>query len=163
MNRYPLEALLRPPVEFWSTLAASATGTMAILAPWALMMPPGLAYATAGALFALALWRGRQGWRIIRYQRNLRRLRDYRIQASRIPVSRTRLFLGRGFPWTQRHTQRLRDSRRPEAARYLDSGSAYRWARRIEHAWEARPILHWISRALRTTAWWNRTKPFCSR
>ena len=128
MTRYPLEALLRPPVELWTTLAAAATGIIAILAPWALMMSPGLSRATAAALFTLALWRGKQGWRIIQYQRNLRRLREYRLKATQIPVSRSRLFLGRGFRWTQRHTQRLRDTRRPEAARYLAPGWAYRWA-----------------------------------
>jgi len=159
VSRYPLEALLRPPVELWTTAAAGATGTIAVLAPWALMMPPGLAYATAGALFTLALWRGRQGWRVMRYQRNLRRLRDYRIKASRIPVSRTRLFLGRGFRWTQRHTQRLRDTLRPEAARYLAPGRMYALARRIEHAYEQRPLLSGVARALRIRAWWNPWRP----
>ena len=47
MNPHPVEALLRPPVELWSALVAVATGTMAILAPWALMMPPGVAHALA--------------------------------------------------------------------------------------------------------------------
>ena len=159
MTRYPLEALLRPPVELWTTLAAAATGIIAILAPWALMMSPGLSRATAAALFTLALWRGKQGWRIIQYQRNLRRLREYRLKATQIPVSRSRLFLGRGFRWTQRHTQRLRDTRRPEAARYLAPGWAYRWARRVEHAGETQLILRWIARATRVRAWWNPLQP----
>jgi conjugative coupling factor TraD (TOL family) len=159
MNRYPLEALLRPPVELYSTLAASATGMIAILAPWAVILPPGLAYATASTLFALALWRGRQGWMVICYQHNLRRLRDYRLKTTRIPVSRTRLFLGRGFRWTQRHTQRLRDTRRPDAARYLAPSVIYRWARKLEHACEARPGLHIIARLLCHRAWWNPLQP----
>ena len=50
MSPHPVEALLRPPVELWSALVAVATGTMAILAPWALMMPPGVANAAAVAL-----------------------------------------------------------------------------------------------------------------
>ena len=40
MSQHPVEALLRPPVELWSTLVAFATAAIAILAPWALMMPP---------------------------------------------------------------------------------------------------------------------------
>ncbi len=159
MTRYPLEALLRPPVELWTTLAASAAGTIAILAPWALMMPPSLAYAAAGALFTLALWRARQAWRVIRYQRNLRRLPEYRLKASCIPVRRTKLFLGRGFRWTPRHTQRLRDTLRPEVAHYLDPGLAYRWARRAELAWEGRPLLNWLAQGLRARAWWNPLRP----
>ena len=119
MNPHPVEALLRPPVELWSALVAAATGTMAVLAPWALMVPPGVAHATAAALFTLAGIRSRQAWRVIRYQRNMRRLPSYRLRADRIPLSRHKLFLGRGFRWTQRHTQRLRDTIRPEVQHYL--------------------------------------------
>ena len=57
MNRHPVEALLRPPVELWSAVVAFATAGIAVLAPWVLMMPPGVAYAAAGAL-ALLGWRG---------------------------------------------------------------------------------------------------------
>ena len=74
MSRYPLEALLRPPVELWSALTASMAATVAWLAPWALLMPPALARVSAIALFAFALLRARQGWRVLRYQRHLRRL-----------------------------------------------------------------------------------------
>jgi len=74
MSSHPVEALLRPPVELWSALVAAATGTMALLAPWALMMPPGIAMAAAAALFILAFVRTRQAWRVLRYQRNMRRL-----------------------------------------------------------------------------------------
>jgi conjugative coupling factor TraD (TOL family) len=159
MSRYPLEALLRPPVELWSALAASAVGTIALLAPWALMMPPGLAHGTAAALFALAVWRGRQGWRVLRYQRHLRQLPEYHIRAAQIPVSRSKLFLGRGFRWTQRHTQRLRDTLRPEAARYLEPNRLYRWARQAEIAWESKPFLDGLARGLRSRVWWNPLRP----
>ncbi|HAN69552.1 MAG TPA: conjugative coupling factor TraD, PFGI-1 class, partial [Halieaceae bacterium] len=113
MSVRPVEALLRPPVELWSALVATATGSVALLAPWALMMPPGIATLAASALFVLAAVRTRQAWRVLRYQRNMRRLPGYRLRAERIPVSRHKLFLGRGFRWTQRHTQRLRDTLRP--------------------------------------------------
>ena len=95
MSRHPVEALLRPPVELWSTLVALATALIALLAPWSLMMPPGVAYAAAAALALLALIRGRQALRALRYQRNMRRLPTYRLRADRIPLSRRKLFLGR--------------------------------------------------------------------
>jgi hypothetical protein len=38
VSRHPVEALLRPPVELWSTLVALATALIAMLAPWSLMM-----------------------------------------------------------------------------------------------------------------------------
>ncbi len=74
MSAHPIEALLRSPVELWSTLVAFATAGIAILAPWALMMPPGVAYGAGAVLGLIGLIRGRQAWRVLRYQRNMRRL-----------------------------------------------------------------------------------------
>ncbi len=159
MTPHPVEALLRPPVELWSALVAVATAVMALMAPWALMMPPGIAYATAAALFALAFVRLRQAWRVLRYQRNMRRLPTYRLRAARIPLSRHKLFLGRGFRWTQRHTQRLRDTIRPEVQHYVQPGALYRWARQKEVAWESVPVLGVAAWVLRQPAWWNPFKP----
>ena len=159
MSRHPVEALLRPPVEFWSTVVALATALIAALAPWSLMMPPGVAYAAAAILGLLGLLRGRQAWRVLRYQRTMRRLPTYRLRADRIPLSRRKLFLGRGFCWTQQHTQRLRDTLRPEVQHYVQPGRLYRWARRKEVDWEAVPGLRLIARLLRTRAWWNPMRP----
>ena len=132
MSRQPVEALLRPPVELWTTVVAFATAVIALLAPWALMMPPGVAYATAALLTVLGMVRGHQAWRVVRYQRNMRKLPTYSLRADQIPLSRRKLFLGRGFRWTQRHTQRLRDTLRPEVQHYVQPGRLYRWARRKE-------------------------------
>ena len=159
MSRYPVEALLRPPVELWSAWAAASAGLTAAMAPWALMMPPGIAYGVAAALFALAAVRARQGVGVLRYQRNLRRLANYRMRADRIPVSRRKLFLGRGFRWTQKHTQRLRDTIRPEVQKYVQSGRLERWARRKEVAWESVPVLSLLAWLLRQPAWWNPVRP----
>ena len=154
MSSAPLEGLLRPPVELWSAITAGATGLLALLAPWALMLSPTLAVPTGVLLLLFAGSRAHQGLHIVRYQRNLRRLREYRLKASQIPTSHTKLFLGRGFRWTARHTQRLRDTRQPEVARYLAPGICTRWARRVEHAWEATPVLKILARGLSARAWW---------
>ena len=159
MSQYPIEALLRPPVELWSMLVAFAAATIAILAPWALMMPPGVAYGAGAALSLIGLIRGRQAWRVLRYQRNMRRLPTYKVRARKIPLSRRKLFLGRGFRWTQKHTQRLRDTIRPEVQHYVQPGALYQWARRKEVAWESVPVLSWLARLLRTRAWWNPWAP----
>jgi hypothetical protein len=110
MSTHPMEALLRPPVELWSTATAFAAGTLAWLAPWALMMPPGIAAGTGLTFFGFGVWRGRQAWRVLRYQHHMKRLPEYRVRPAQIPVSRHKLFLGKGFRWTQKHTQRLRDT-----------------------------------------------------
>ena len=154
-----MEALLRPPVELWSTCTAFAAGTLAWLAPWALMMPPGIAMATSLTFFGFGLWRGRQAWRVLRYQHHMKRLPDYQVRANQIPVSRHKLFLGKGFRWAQQHTQRLRDTLKPEVQRYVQPGTLYQWARQKEVAWESIPVLSLLAKALRSRSRWNPLAP----
>ena len=162
VSAHPIEALLRPPVELWSALVAFAAAAIAWLAPWALMMPPGVASSAGAGLALIGLLRGRQAWRVIRYQRNMRRLPTYTVRASQIPISRRKLFLGRGFRWTQKHTQRLRDTIRPDVQRYVQPGPLYQWARRKEVAWESTPVLNGLAGLLRRPAWWNPLAPLPS-
>ena len=155
----PIEALLRPPVELWSVTVAIVLAVIALLAPWALMMPRGVAWSAAAGLSALAILRGRQALRVWRYQRNLHHLPTYHLRASQIPVSDRKLFLGRGFRWSQSHTQRLRDTLRPEVQRYVQPGALYRWARRKDVLWASRFGLSAIARVLRSRSGWNPLRP----
>ncbi|WP_045225116.1 type IV conjugative transfer system coupling protein TraD [Methyloterricola oryzae] len=159
MSLHPIEALLRPPVELWSALTAGAAVGVVALEPDALMMPTDLARAAAAALGFLTWLRASQGYRIVRYQRNLKRLSLYRLKAGEIPVSRNKLFLGKGFRWTQRHTQRLKDTQKPMGRPYVEPGAWYLWARKVETAWEDHPRLQWVSRLLTRDAWWNPLAP----
>ena len=159
MSTHPMEALLRPPVELWSTATALAAGTLSWLAPWALMMPPGIAAATGMTFFGFGMWRGRQAWRVLRYQHHMKRLPEYRVRAERIPVSRHKLFLGKGFRWAQQHTQRLRDTLKPEVQRYVQPGRLYQWARQKEVAWESIPVLSLVAKGLRNRSPWNPLAP----
>lgn len=159
MSAYPIEALLRPPVELWSMSVAFAAGVIAFLAPWALMMPPGIATTTGGCLFLFGGIRARQAWQVLRYQRNMRRLPSYRLPADRMPVSQHKLFLGKGFRWTQQHTQRLRDTLKPDAQRYVQPGMLYRWARQKEVAWECKPLLSLLAKGLRSRSKLNPFAP----
>ncbi|MCP5348382.1 MAG: type IV conjugative transfer system coupling protein TraD [Pseudomonadales bacterium] len=159
MSSHPMEGLLRPPVELWSTATALAAGTLSWLAPWALMMPPDIALATGSTFFGFGFWRGRQAWRVLRYQHHMKRLPSYSVRAGQIPVSRHKLFLGRGFRWTQQHTQRLRDTLKPEVQRYVQPGRLYQWARQKEVAWESIPLLSVLAKGLRSRSRWNPLAP----
>jgi conjugative coupling factor TraD (TOL family) len=149
VSRHVIDVLLRPPVELWTSLVAALCAGVALLAPSVLLLPRELSLVVAAAMLLLAVWRGHQACRAIRYQWRLKRLRPYRIGANRLPLSRHKLYLGRGFAWGQRHTQRLRDTLRPELQRYVSPGRLYRWARRKETQWEHRLVLQWIARWLR--------------
>lgn len=142
MNRYPvkqsgpIEAWLRPASELWVALMHTAAAVLCVCAPWALLLTPELSWPIAGLFAALAVIRFRQGLFILRYQRSLRRLPDYRLRADQIPVSQTRLFIGMGFQWKQIHTQRLLDTRRPHLARFVEPPAYFDAARRCEQRWE---------------------------
>jgi hypothetical protein len=139
--------------------AAFAAGVIALLAPWALMMPPGVATMAGASLFFFGGIRAKQAWRVLRYQRNMRRLPDYRLRADQVPVSQHKLFLGKGFRWTQQHTQRLRDTLKPEVQRYVQPGSLYYWARQKEVAWERLPLFSLLAKGLRSRSRLNPLAP----
>lgn len=132
--KYPIEALLRPPVEFQSALAAFSIAVIMLYMPHLILMSEQMAYVGAGVLLFFGLIRFRQGWRIVRYQKMLVRLPYYGMRPNQIPVSKRTLFLGMGFKWSQKHTQRLFDALEPENERYILPSRAYRMAR----AWEKR-------------------------
>ena len=51
------------------------------------------------------------------------------------------LFLGRGFQWTQTHTERLYAARDTRAEKYLQPAAIKKWIRRKEIEWEQTPVL----------------------
>ena len=117
--RYQVEALLRPPVELWSALLAFTMACLVTVLGGHLYLAPPLSL-TAGFFFcAYGLWRLIQGRRLLRYRRRLGQPPGFSIRRDRIPVSRDRLYIGRGFRWQARHTQRLRDCLLPDNARFL--------------------------------------------
>lgn len=127
MANYPIEALLRPPVEWSSGVATAALAAIALRAPDFLLMTRPVAASVAAVLGGWAARRFWQGWRVVRYQRGLRRNRIYRVPSKVLDPDPEGLFLGRGFLWTARHTQRLWDATRAANRRFVDPGG---WARR---------------------------------
>ena len=134
-GRHPVEALLRPPAELNAGTVSLLCGAAAALGPEHFMMTPGAGYGTGAALGLYGCWWIGRGLRVVRYQRNLRRRRRWTMRAGRVPVRRDRLFLGRGFRWGERHTQRLHDCRRDKFRRFVEPGWLARWA----HACTAAP------------------------
>ncbi|HEE1235087.1 TPA: type IV conjugative transfer system coupling protein TraD [Klebsiella pneumoniae] len=156
-NRYVIEALLRPAVELNTAVVSGMAAYVCVQAPWAVALAPSVSYVTAAGFAALAVTRTHQGMKIIRYRRNLRRLPRYVMSTKQIPVSHRRLFLGRGFRWTQKHTQRLQDTLRPEVARYLQPNCFYLGARQLEMMTEHR--LPWLGKLLSADTPLNPVRP----
>lgn len=156
-NRYVIEVLLRPAVELNTAVVSGMAAYVCVQAPWAVALAPTVSYVTAAGFAALAVTRTHQGMKIIRYRRNLRRLTRYVMSTKQIPVSHRRLFLGRGFRWTQKHTQRLQDTLRPEVARYLQPNRFYLGARQLEMMTEHR--LPWLGKLLSADTPLNPVRP----
>ncbi len=151
---------LRPVFEFLPASVAMLSALALLAFPWAFFpIMPLLAWIVAALLGTWGLCRFLQGAAVIRYQTQLRQLPRYRLSPRQIPTSNSQLFLGRGFRWSQRHTQRLVEARHPDAKRYLQHGRLFRAARRAEQILDGIFGLRWLACGLRSDAWWNPVRP----
>ena len=112
-----------------------------------------------GAFIALGTMRFYQGKKVLNYQKNLKRLPFYCLKPDNIPVSYKKLFLGQGFEWTQKHSQRLFDTQLPQNTKYTDMGKLYQVARKIELKLEHSKMLKFIPNLSSKDRWWNPVRP----
>lgn len=136
----PIEALLRPPVEFSAALTNASLGLLAVSAPQVLLIPGGTGYVVGGYCFVRTAVLLRHCTKLVSYQRRLRVLPKYEINPKDIKASKQDLFLGQGFAWEARHTQRYADLSRPEYAGFDQRGALYRLARRVIDAVASTPV-----------------------
>lgn len=160
MNQtHPLEALLRPAVELNTALVCLACAVLCIMAPWSLALSPSVGYGMAAGFAAFGLWRARQAWVVLRYRRNMKRLPRFALPSRQIPVSQRLLWMGKGFKWEARHTQRLHESQQPHVQRYLRPGPAYRLAREMENRLERYGAGRSLVKLLAADVPWNPLRP----
>ena len=116
---YPLESRLRPAFEIPAMLVSWLAASVIVLWPGYFLLYPGEAWCVAAVFGGHGLWRARSAYRTLKYRVGLTQQRDYRLATDAIPWSTARLFLGRGFRWDQRHTQRLFEARDPSRRQLL--------------------------------------------
>ncbi|HCR1418054.1 type IV conjugative transfer system coupling protein TraD [Pseudomonas aeruginosa] len=159
-GQYPLEALLRPAVELYTTTVCFTAAALCIVAPWTFALTPLFGIVAALCFAWLGIVRLKQAGVVLRYRRNIRRLPKYTMTSAEMPVSNEHLFIGKGFRWTQKHTQRLADTYLPQFASYVEPSPLYERARRLEKQLEFAPFpLKLVAKA---TAWdvaWNPARP----
>ncbi|EEH8378416.1 type IV conjugative transfer system coupling protein TraD [Salmonella enterica subsp. enterica serovar Montevideo] len=148
---HAVEVLLRPAVELYTVAVCAGAALVCMVAPWSLALSPLLGFGSALAFIVFGGIRLREAMAILRYRRNIRRLPRYVMTSRQVPVSRQRLFIGRGFRWDQRHTHRLMQTYRPEFRRYVEPTPIYRLARRVEERLEFAPFP--LSKLARVIAW----------
>ncbi|WP_419736344.1 type IV conjugative transfer system coupling protein TraD [Pseudomonas sp. COR18] len=150
-QQHTVEVLLRPAVELYTVAVCAGCIGLCLFAPWVLGLTPLFGALTALGYLLLGWIRLRQALMVLRFRRNIRRLPRYVITSQRIPVSHQRLFVGAGFKWEQRHTQRLMQTYRPEFRRYVEPSPLFLQARRLERRLEQARLP--LSLLPRLTAW----------
>jgi conjugative coupling factor TraD (TOL family) len=156
----PLEGLLRPPVEWVTTLATVVAALLLVSYPSFFLLSNNAAYGIAFALVLFGLYRFKQGCRVWRYQRNLKRMPYYTMNSKQLPVSNNKLFLGKGFAWITQHTQRLRDLDLDYNLHFKVPSRLKTWAREKESSWENKFILKHIASLLKKDHWLNPFRPY---
>ncbi len=116
---HPVEALLRKPVEFWSASTALVLAGVAWVLQDYMLFTPVLGKSLTMILLVFGIYRAVGGFRIERYQRRLGYLAPFSLKE--IPTRKKGIYFGLGFLWTQRHTQRLRDTRTGDGMVLLES------------------------------------------
>lgn len=137
MADYQMEVMLRPPVELWPGTVSMCCGVICFIAPSMLMMAPEIGYCSGAVMIGFGLHRYRQGLAILRYQRNLKKLPRFQMSAKQIPCFKSYLYLGKGFRWEQKHTQRLKDTLSPQARKYIQPSPMYNAVRKFERSVES--------------------------
>lgn len=157
-RNHALDTLLRPAVELYTVQVCLAMAFLCVFAPWAVSLTPLFGLVTAVAFLGFGIYRLRQALRVLRYRRNIRRLSFYSMTSKEIPVSNERLFVGKGFRWEQKHTQRLVDTYLPQYAPYVEPSEWTNKARRLEARLEFAPFP--LTLLAKATAWDNAVNPF---
>ncbi|MGM3424899.1 type IV conjugative transfer system coupling protein TraD [Pseudomonas benzopyrenica] len=157
-RNHALDTLLRPAVELYTVQVCLAMAFLCVFAPWAVALTPLFGLVTAVAFLGFGTYRFRQALRVLRYRRNIRRLSFYSMTSKEIPVSNERLFIGKGFRWEQKHTQRLVDTYLPQYAHYVEPSQWTNKARRLEARLEFAPFP--LTLLAKATAWDNAANPF---
>lgn len=153
MSDGPIENVFRPPYELVSFAAGMAAAAALLLQPSMFMLTPWQATGAAVLLVLFACLRLMQARRVMAHRRAVRALQSYALLPEEVPWSRSSVFLGRGFEWTARHTQRMALLAQPEHERLRMPSSWYRKARALER----RPDTPaWLSRL---TSWDHALNP----
>lgn len=155
----PLEGLLRPPLEWYSTAVSLAGAGLLSMCTNNFLLPTSFAYSCAVGLSCFSALRFKQGYRIWRYQRNLKRMPTYTMTSKQLPVSQTHLFLGKGFKWQTIHTQRLRELDLSYNAHYREESRIYKLARQLELRLANKEVLNHIANLLKTDSFLNPVRP----
>lgn len=151
----PINNVYRAPFEYASVAAAIGAGSLVLAQPAMFLLQPAQALLAAMGLLGFGTWRLNQARRIQRFRKVVRMLEPYALYPEQLPFSKRAVFLGLGFEWSVKHTQRMALLAQPANDKLHRQPALYRWARRVERDPDA------SQRLLRLINWdspWNPLK-----
>ena len=157
--QYQYEALLREPVEYWAAAAYAIGVAFMVILPEAMLMPPVIAYVGAGVFAYRGSVRFRQARKLSRYQKQLINLPSFTMSSHTIGYSNQTLWLGKGFWWDERHTQRLYDIEQNKNRHFREMPQMWQRVRRFEQRAEHIKALHFLTRFTQSNSVFNPWKP----
>jgi conjugative coupling factor TraD (TOL family) len=152
----PIDNVYRWPYEYASAAAFLVAMTLVLAMPETFLLSSNAAAITAALLLAAAAWRWHQARRISRHRKAVRVLTPYALRPEELPWSRQAVFLGLGFEWTVRHTQRMALLALPENEKLRQLPPWARWARAVERD-PHRPA--WLRQLVARDSRWNPCRP----
>lgn len=166
--KHPIEQLLRPAHETPVGLAYMVAAILVLMSPGVMLgaiHTPVLTYGLASALVLRGWIRLACAARLLKYQYELHVLPAFFIDSKDVPVSDVDLYLGLGFEWRARHTQRRTDIDRIEydyhKYRLRDRQQAfmYKAARHLEDKANSFIVLPALARVTSVQHWLNPVAP----
>ena len=129
MRINPVENLLREATEGYTALTCGALSILVLTKPYLFLLTPFMAKNLSICLLIFGSLRGFSAYKIIRYQKRLMAMPYYGLTTRDVPASKADLFLGRGFLWTSKHTQRLHQIKQVKNLEYITTSKTYQAAR----------------------------------
>ncbi|MFT3819895.1 MAG: type IV conjugative transfer system coupling protein TraD [Rubrivivax sp.] len=156
MSVGPIDNVFRRPYELATATVAWIAAGAVLLLPQTFLLTPAQALVVAMVLVVFSTARWMAARRIMHFRRAVRQLQPYALTPEEVPWSRDAVFLGRGFEWTARHTQRMHLLSQPENEGLRQQSALYRRARAIER----RPHTSaYVRRLLSSDVWLNPVRP----
>lgn len=119
MSNENYENLLRAPTEWYSAIILILAAGFIMYSRIKIDLLLISSQLIAAMIFIVGVVRFIQGYIIFRYQSNLKRLSFYALSSNELLISNDKLFIGKGFKWEAKHTQRLRDLKQVGCEKYL--------------------------------------------
>ena len=125
MSKHAFENKFRSPVELWVGLVSLGFGLVFYLDGEAIGILCGHLVSVPFAL--LGMIRLVQGLKLIKFHRQLVDLKSFSMSTRDVPISKKRLYIGRGFAWQPVHRQRLHLLSLLENQKFTQKGGLYRF------------------------------------